>query len=57
MNTVATPLKIHTAAVSFRRGGFQTHLPNGREAVPNSTPSRGLHEAIVITGFEAVKSQ
>ena len=35
---------------------LQTRLPNGREPVPNSIPSRGHHEVIVITGFETVKS-
>ena len=35
---------------------LETRLPNGREAVPNSIRSRGLHEVIVIPGFETVKS-
>ena len=43
-----------TNGLSFRK--FETRLPNGREPVPNSIPSRGHHEVIVIPGFETVKS-
>ena len=56
MKTRAFGMKTDNNAVSFRSGGFETHLPNGREAVPNSIRSRGLHEVIVITGFETMKS-
>ena len=56
MNTLAFGMKTDNNAVSFRSGEFQTRLPNGREPVPNSIPSRGHHEVIVIPGFETVKS-
>ena len=57
MNTRAFGMKTDNNGLSFRSEGFQTRLPNGREPVPYSIRSRGLHEVIVITGFETMKSQ
>ena len=44
MNTLPMPLKIDTAAVSFRSGGFQTRLPSGRESVSRFHPLMWLSQ-------------